>query len=93
LLIIQALGFGIITGSLIAIGAMGFTIQFGLTNVLNISYAGIMTAGAFAAFIAEELHLALALGVVLALAVLSRTRIGGSRDVVLHIYAARLLLR
>lgn len=69
MLIIQALGFGVITASLIAIGAMGFTIQFGLTNVLNISYAGIMTAGAFAAFIAEELHLALALGVALALAV------------------------
>jgi branched-subunit amino acid ABC-type transport system permease component len=68
LLIIQALGFGVITAALIAIGAMGFTIQFGLTNVLNISYAGVMTAGAFAAFIAEGLHLPLALGVVLALA-------------------------
>ena len=69
MLIIQALGFGVITAALIAIGAMGFTIQFGLTNVLNISYAGIMTAGAFAAFIAEELHLGLALAVAAALAV------------------------
>ena len=68
MLIIQALGFGVITAALIAIGAMGFTIQFGLTNVLNISYAGVMTAGAFAAFIAGELHLPLALGVALALA-------------------------
>jgi branched-subunit amino acid ABC-type transport system permease component len=66
LLIIQALGFGVVTAALIAIGAMGFTLQFGLTNVLNISYAGAMTVGAFATFLAEVFHLALALGVVLA---------------------------
>lgn len=67
MLFVQALGFGVITAALIAIGAMGFTLAFGLTNVLNISYAGVMTAGAFAAFIAEDLHLALALAVALAL--------------------------
>jgi branched-subunit amino acid ABC-type transport system permease component len=65
-LIVQALGFGVVTAALIAIGAMGFTLQFGLTNVLNISYGGVMTVGAFAAFIGEELHLPVLLGVVLA---------------------------
>ena len=54
------------TASLIAIGAMGFTLQFGLTNVLNISYGGAMTVGAFAAFVAEELHLPVALAAALA---------------------------
>jgi branched-subunit amino acid ABC-type transport system permease component len=67
LLIVQALGFGVVTAALIAIGAMGFTLQFGLTNVLNISYGGAMTAGAFAAFVGEELHVPALLGVVLAL--------------------------
>ena len=67
MLIVQALGFGVITAALIAIGAMGFTMQFGLTNVLNISYGGAMTVGAFAAFIGEELHVPELLGVVLAL--------------------------
>jgi branched-subunit amino acid ABC-type transport system permease component len=67
LLIVQALGFGVITAALIAIGAMGFTLQFGLTNVLNISYGGAMTVGAFAAFVGEELHVPALLGVVLAL--------------------------
>jgi branched-subunit amino acid ABC-type transport system permease component len=66
LLIIQSLGFGLVTAALIAIGAMGFTVQFGLTNVLNISYAGVMTIGAFAAFIAQTLHLWLPLALVLA---------------------------
>ena len=63
---VQALGFGLVTAALIAIGAMGFTLQFGLTNVLNISYGGAMTVGAFAAFVAAELHLPVALAVVLA---------------------------
>ena len=66
MLLIQAIGFGVVTAALIAIGAMGFTIQFGLTNVLNISYAGVMTVGAFAAFAAEALHLPLLLAVLLA---------------------------
>ena len=66
MLIVQALGFGVVTAALIAIGAMGFTLQFGLTNVLNISYGGVMTVGAFAAFIGEELHMPVLLGVVLA---------------------------
>jgi len=66
LLIIQAIGFGVITAALIAIGAMGFTVQFGLTNVLNISYAGAMTVGAFATFLAEVVHLPLVVGVLLA---------------------------
>jgi branched-subunit amino acid ABC-type transport system permease component len=67
LLTVQALGFGVVSGSLIAIGALGFTLQFGLTNVLNISYGGVMTAAAFAAFIAAEWHLPVAAGVVFAL--------------------------
>ncbi len=66
MLIVQALGFGVITAALIAIGAMGFTLQFALTNVLNISYAGAMTVGAFAAFAAEELHFPVLLGLVIA---------------------------
>ena len=67
-LAVQAIGFGIVTAALIAIGAMGFTLQFGLTNVLNISYGGVMTAGAFAALMAEEWHLPVAIAVVFAIA-------------------------
>jgi branched-subunit amino acid ABC-type transport system permease component len=67
-LAVQAIGFGIVTAALIAIGAMGFTLQFGLTNVLNISYGGVMTAGAFAALVAEEWHLPVAIAVLFAIA-------------------------
>jgi branched-subunit amino acid ABC-type transport system permease component len=67
MLTVQALGFGVVSAALIAIGAMGFTLQFGLTNVLNISYGGVMTAAAFAAFVSAEWHLPVAAGVVFAL--------------------------
>jgi len=50
----QALGFGIITASILAIGAVGFTTQFGVTNILNLAYGDVMTASAFAAYVATS---------------------------------------
>ena len=49
--LISAIAFGVVLASVIAIAAMGFTIQFGLTNMLNLSYGGIMTASAFVAYL------------------------------------------
>lgn len=64
-LFVQTLGFGVVTASIIAIGAMGFTIQFGLTNVLNLSYGGIMTVAAFIAYLAEKSGINIWIGLVL----------------------------
>ncbi|MGH2365265.1 MAG: branched-chain amino acid ABC transporter permease [Chloroflexota bacterium] len=50
-LLLEAIGFGIVSASITAIGAMGFTLQFGLTNVFNIAYGAVMTLGAFAAYL------------------------------------------
>lgn len=52
-LLIETLGFGVVLASITAIGAMGFTIQFGLTNILNLSYASIMTVTAFVAWLLQ----------------------------------------
>jgi branched-subunit amino acid ABC-type transport system permease component len=49
-LYIEAVGFGVIAAAAIGIGAMGFTLQFGLTNVLNIGYGAIMSVGGFIAY-------------------------------------------
>lgn len=49
----SAIAFGIILGSVIAIAAMGFTLQFGLTNLFNLSFGSVMTVGAFAAYLAQ----------------------------------------
>ncbi len=65
-LYLEAAGFGVIAAASIALGAMGFTIQFGLTNVLNIGYGAIMSVGGFVAYEAYaagvNIWLALAVG-------------------------------
>lgn len=53
-ILIQTIGFGIVSASIIAVGAMGFTIQFGLTNVLNLSFGGVMTVSAFIIYLTEQ---------------------------------------
>ncbi len=52
-LYIEAIGFGVIAASSIALGAMGFTLQFGLTNVLNVGYGATMSFGAIVAYAAH----------------------------------------
>lgn len=52
--LVSAIGFGVVLASIIAIAAMGFTIQFGLTNVLNLSFGAVMTVAAFAAYLANS---------------------------------------
>ena len=47
--IVPAIGFGIVTASILAVAGVGFTLQFGVTNILNLAYGDIMTAAAFVA--------------------------------------------
>lgn len=51
---VSSVGFGVVLASIIAIAAMGFTVQFGLTNVLNLSFGAVMTVAAFAAYLANS---------------------------------------
>src|SRR5579864_2772593 len=46
-LLIDAIGFGIAAGAVIALGAVGFTVQFGISNILNITYGAMMTLAAY----------------------------------------------
>ncbi len=46
-LIIEAVGFGVATGAVIALGAVGFSVQFGISNILNITYGALMTLSAY----------------------------------------------
>lgn len=45
--LVPAIGFGIASGAIIALGALGFTLQFGLSDTLNIAYGAFVTAAAF----------------------------------------------
>jgi branched-subunit amino acid ABC-type transport system permease component len=49
--LVASIGFGIVTAAILALAAVGFTLQFGVTNVLNLAYGGVMTAAAFVAYV------------------------------------------
>jgi branched-subunit amino acid ABC-type transport system permease component len=49
--LVPAIGFGIVTASILAVAGVGFTLQFGVTNILNLAYGDIMTAAAFIAYL------------------------------------------
>jgi branched-subunit amino acid ABC-type transport system permease component len=46
-----ALGFGIVTSAILALGAVGFTLQFGVSNIFNLAYGNVMTVAAFVAYL------------------------------------------
>jgi branched-subunit amino acid ABC-type transport system permease component len=50
-LLVPSLGFGIVTASILAVAAVGFTLQFGVTNILNLAFGDIMTASAYVAYL------------------------------------------
>ncbi len=64
-LFVASLGFGLVTASILAIAAVGFTLQFGVTNILNLAFGDVMTASAFIGYLATtnglNIWLALAL--------------------------------
>lgn len=49
-LIMASFGFGLVTAAVLAISAVGFTMQFAVTDVLNLAYSGVMMVGAFVAY-------------------------------------------
>lgn len=80
---LQAVGFGVIIASVTAIGAMGFTLQFGVTNVFNLNYAAVMTVCAFVAYLLQRQ------GINIWLAMLA----GGAAGAVLTYLIGRTVLR
>lgn len=53
-LLIPALVYGVVDGSLLAVAALGFTLQFGVTNYINFAYAAFLTLSAYMAYTAES---------------------------------------
>jgi branched-subunit amino acid ABC-type transport system permease component len=48
---LASVGFGLVTASVLAVASIGFTLQFGVTDVLNLAYGSVMIAGAFLAYL------------------------------------------
>jgi branched-subunit amino acid ABC-type transport system permease component len=53
-LFIASIGFGLITAAVLALAAVGFTLQFAVTNVLNLAYGGVMIVSAYAAYVVNQ---------------------------------------
>lgn len=65
-LFIASIGFGVVTAAVLAIAAVGFTVQFGVTEVLNLAYASVMIACAFVAYVINQTGQSVWLGLVVA---------------------------
>ena len=46
-LFFNSIGFGLVTASILALAAVGLTLQFGMTNYVNFAYGDFMTLGAY----------------------------------------------
>jgi branched-subunit amino acid ABC-type transport system permease component len=68
---LASVGFGLVTASVLAIASVGFTLQFGVTDVLNLAYGGVMIAGAYIAYVLNQAGLNIWLGLVVAVAACS----------------------
>src|SRR5215472_9409947 len=66
-----SVGFGLITAAVLAIAAVGFTLQFAVTDVLNLAFAAVMTFGAFVAYWVNQAGASIWLALVVAMAVSS----------------------
>ena len=52
-LLVTSVGFGFVTAAVLALAAVGFTLQFAVTNILNLAYGDVMTVSAFMAYLAN----------------------------------------
>jgi branched-chain amino acid transport system permease protein/neutral amino acid transport system permease protein len=68
---LASLGFGLVTAAVLAIASVGFTLQFGVTDVLNLAYGAVMIAGAYIAYVVNKAGLSLWIGLVVAVAACS----------------------
>ncbi len=53
-ILVPSIGFGLVTASILALAAVGFTLQFGVTNILNLAYGDLMTASAYVGYLVNR---------------------------------------
>jgi branched-subunit amino acid ABC-type transport system permease component len=63
---LASFGFGLVTAAVLAIAAVGFTMQFAVTDVLNLAYGAVMIVGAFVAYAVNQAGASVWLGIVAA---------------------------
>ena len=63
-LLVEAVGFGLVSMSVIAIAAVGFTMQFGITNNINLAYGEVMISSAYVAYYVNRAGISIWIGMV-----------------------------
>jgi branched-subunit amino acid ABC-type transport system permease component len=63
-LFVAAFGFGLVSMSVIAIAAVGFTMQFGITNMINLAYGEVMISSAYVAYYMNKAGVSIWIGMV-----------------------------
>src|SRR5271169_2701839 len=67
-LFLASFGFGLVTAAVLAIAAVGFTMQFAVTDVLNLAYGAVMIASAFVAYALNQAGVNVWIGLLVAAA-------------------------
>ena len=65
-LLLASLGFGLVTAAVLAIASVGFTMQFAVTDVLNLAYGAVMILGAYVAYAINQHGVSIWIGVCVA---------------------------
>ncbi len=63
-LYVAAFGFGLVGMSVIAIAAVGFTMQFGITNMINLAYGEVMISSAYVAYYVNKAGVTIWVGMI-----------------------------
>lgn len=71
-----SVGFGLVTTSVLAIAAIGLSLQFGITNYVNFAYGDFMALGAFFTYFLNNQFLHLNIWIALAIAALGMGAFG-----------------
>jgi branched-subunit amino acid ABC-type transport system permease component len=77
-LFLASVGFGLVTAAVLAIAAVGFTMQFAVTDVLNLAYGAVMIVSAFVAYAVNQA------GVNVWIAILAAAAAGSAGSVLLN---------
>jgi branched-chain amino acid transport system permease protein/neutral amino acid transport system permease protein len=67
-LFIASIGFGLVTAAVLAIASVGFTLQFSVTNVLNLAFGAVMILCAYLAYLLNSHGVSVWLGLIVAIA-------------------------
>lgn len=77
--LVAAIGFGLVSAAVIALAAIGFTLQVGISGILNFAYGDIMIASSYAGYLARKAGAGIPLCIIAGAVVGSVLSVAGNR--------------